>query len=106
QSAVSRWFCGLGSRTERLRGHIPNRRRRHTGREDRMDAGTRRLLKTTARRRRESLADCSRSHPRRVRIVDQAAPLCYTGAIEYTTDNRDDVRDEEDVVTGGDKEEK
>jgi hypothetical protein len=26
-----------------------------------------------------------------VRIVDYAAPLCYTGAIEYTTDNRDDV---------------
>ena len=27
-----------------------------------------------------------------MRIVDQAAPLRYTGAIEYTTDNRDDVR--------------
>jgi len=37
-----------------------------------------------------------------MRIVTQAAaPLCYTGAIEYTTDNRDDVRAEEDFVTGG-----
>ncbi len=29
---------------------------------------------------------------RRTRIVDEAAPLCYTGAIEYSTENRDDVR--------------
>ncbi len=37
-----------------------------------------------------------------MRIMNQAAaPLCYTGAIEYTTDNRDDVRVEEDFVTGG-----
>jgi hypothetical protein len=39
-----------------------------------------------------------------MRLAEQAAPLCYTGAIEYSTDNRDDAKKKEGKVNNNWKE--